>query len=201
MRSRSGNDDSVSCEGPRTVVRSAVLVSHPGRNRDQELAVGIEIGPAALLELLFGLIADACATGSADSAADHGTRRPGDGSTDRGACRAATECARAGSGLVVTLGSLAGDRAAHGARRATDRRADRCARQGAATGPERLGTALVVILDRLAAIHRPIHGVPVEGRIERIDVAVVAPRVVAVHMCLLDGAGPGGPLDRTSAQP
>jgi hypothetical protein len=155
--------------------------------------VGIEIRPAAFLELLFGLVADAGTASSADRATDDSTGRSSDRTADRRTGGTATERARAGAGLIVSLGRLAGDRATdsahgtanHGARRATDCRADCRARQGTAAGAERLGAALTavvaVVIDRVAAIHRTVHVSAIEVRVERVDVCVDTPRVIPVH--------------------
>jgi hypothetical protein len=155
--------------------------------------VGIEVRPAAFLELFLGLVADARAASSADRATDDRARGSRDGTAEDGPCGAASERSRAGARLVVTLGSLAGDRTAdsadsatdHGARRATDCCPDRGARQSATTGTERLGapltTVVTVVVDHVAAIHRTIHVIAVEIRVERVDVTVDAPRVVPIH--------------------
>src|SRR4029079_1102134 len=64
---------------------------------------------------------------------------------------------------------------------------------------ERLGAMLVGVfpgvVDGPAPIHRPVHRavhlVPIEGRVERVDVAVDAPRVVAIHELASSSLGVG----------
>src|SRR6185369_6184079 len=113
----------------------------------------------------------------------------------------------AGPGLVVAFGGLTSDRATDGpdsatddgTRRATDRGSDGCPGQGAPAGTERLGAMLVGVfpgvVDGPAPIHRPVHRavhlVPIESRIERVDVAVDAPRVVAIHELASSSLGVG----------
>ena len=57
------------------------------------------------LDLFLGLVASAGTGARADSGTDDGTRRSGDRATEDGARGAPTECAGAGSGLVVALGT------------------------------------------------------------------------------------------------
>jgi hypothetical protein len=152
--------------------------------------IGVEIGAAPLLELLFRLVADAGATGSAHGATDDRARRATDGAAHDGTRSGATERTSAGSGLIIgSLGGLAGHRSADCAdratddrsRRSTDGRADGCPTESAGTGTHGLGADFLVI-GRIPAIHRAVHGLSIQIRIERIGVAIDATCVVgSVH--------------------
>jgi hypothetical protein len=152
--------------------------------------IGVEIGAAPLLELLFGLVADAGATGSAHGATDDRTGRSTDGAAHGGTRSGATERTGAGPGLIISsLGGLAGHRPADCADRATDDRSGRAtdgradggATESTGTGAHGLAADFFVI-GRIPAIHRPVHGVSIQIRIERIGVSVDAACVVrSVH--------------------
>ena len=109
-----------------------------------------------LLDLLLGLVADPGARAGADRAADDRARRARDGATDQRPADRATGATGARPGLVVAIGSLAGDRAARGADHAADgradgpadRHADARARQGTGARADRLGRVLLVLRRR-----------------------------------------------------
>jgi hypothetical protein len=120
-------------------------------------AVAIELRASIFLDVLFGLITQARAAGSTDSAADHGTRRSGQGAPGQRAGSTATDRAGAGTGLIVAFGGLTchgtpdgTDRAADdGARRPPDGHTDAGPAERSSPGPHGLGAMLVVIVGAL----------------------------------------------------
>jgi hypothetical protein len=154
------------------------------------LVVGVEVWAAPFLELLFGLVAEASATGSAHGTTDDRAGRPTDGAAHDGTGSGATERTCAGPGFIIgSLGGFTGHRSADRAdratddrsRRSTDGRADGCPAECAGAGAHGLAADFLVI-GRIPAIHRPVHGLSVQIRIERICVGIDATCVVrSVH--------------------
>jgi hypothetical protein len=155
------------------------------------LAIAVEIGAAPLLEVLFGLVADARATGSAHGATHDCAGRPTDGTAHDGTGRGTAERTGASTGLVVgTLGGLTGhgtadraDRPAdHGAWGPTDGCADCGTAERAGSGAHGLATDLT-FSGRIPAVHRSVAIVPFELGVEGIGVGIDPTRVVrSVHL-------------------
>jgi hypothetical protein len=144
------------------------------------LAVRVEIGATPLLEILFCLVADARATGSADGATDDRAGRPTDGAAHDGTGRGTAERTRARAGLVIgALSGLTGhcaadraDRAAdHGTRRSTDGCADSGTAECAGSGAHGLAADFTII-GRIPSVHRSIELIPVELGVEGICVGI-----------------------------
>jgi hypothetical protein len=145
----------------------------------------------ALLGLLLQLVTGPGATGRSDGATDDRARRSGHGATEGRAGRAAPQRTGSGTGLIVALGRLSGDRPSdgadaatdHGADRSADDRADGRATKGAGTGAKGLGTTLLVLRGGTG----PGRSVRIEPatfhRIGRIrDAVALVEQVVVVRM-------------------
>ena len=114
----------------------------------EQLASGVVLGGAGslLLGLFLDLVAGTGTRAGPDSPANHGARRARDRATDDRAGNSATGAANSGPGLVVTLGRLAGDRAASSTDAHTDSapegpptRTDRRAAERTSAGAHGLG--------------------------------------------------------------
>jgi hypothetical protein len=136
-----------------------------------------------LLDLLFGLVAGTGPGGRADGTTDHGPGRPGHGAADQRAGGPATDRTGPGSGFVIALGGLTGDRATDsadratddGARRATDGHPDGGTAKGAGPGAQRLGPALLVLRRRAVGVGQVVMRMRmVDGRVV-VHVRVLLP--------------------------